>query len=348
MEGTALVSQRSSRSPATEDLSGRQKVAVLCLALGSDLAAQITQRLGTEEVDAISFEIARMESISPQIVEAVLEEWLTRIMVADSLAAGGLDMAREILEKAFGARKAQQVLERIQGQLHTIGLQRLRNVDPRQMATLLRGEHPQSVALILAHLEPQHTAAILKDLEPGLAAESVYRMAKMEKVQPELLNLVERSLSSDTDLTMTSGLTTSGGPAAVAGILNLVPSTLERTLLETVTTRDPALTEQIRNLMFVFEDIGTLDARALQRLLRDVDVKQLALALKAASAELRTKLTSAMSQRAVQALNDEIELLGPARLRDVEAAQTAIVAVVRQLEDAGEIVIGGGEDDVVL
>lgn len=347
MEGTALISQRSSRS-GPEDLSGRQKVAVLCLALGSDLAAQITQRLGTEEVDAISFEIARMESISPQIVEAVLEEWLTRIMVADSLAAGGLDIAREILEKAFGSRKAQQVLERIQGQLHTIGLQRLRNVDPRQMATLLRGEHPQSVALILAHLEPQHTAAILKDLEPGLAAEAVYRMAKMEKVQPELLNLVERSLSSDTDLTMTSGLTTSGGPAAVAGILNLVPSTLERTLLETVTSRDPALTDQIRNLMFVFEDIGTLDARALQRLLRDVDVKQLALALKAASAELKTKLTSAMSQRAVQALNDEIELLGPARVRDVESAQAAIVAVVRQLEDAGEIVIGGGEDDVVL
>jgi flagellar motor switch protein FliG len=320
---------------------------VLCLALGSDLAAQITQRLGSEEVDAISFEIARMESISPQIVEAVLEEWLTRIMVADSLAAGGLDIAREILEKAFGARKAQQVLERIQGQLHTIGLQRLRNVDPRQMATLLRGEHPQSVALILAHLEPQHTAAILKDLEPGLAAEAVYRMAKMEKVQPELLNIVERSLSSDTDLTVTAG-TTSGGPAAVAGILNLVPSTLERTLLETVTARDPGLTDQIRNLMFVFEDIGSLDGRALQRLLRDVDVKQLALALKAASGELKAKLTGAMSQRAVQALNDEIELLGPARVRDVEAAQAAIVAVVRQLEDAGEIVIGGGEDDVVL
>ena len=348
MEGTALVARGSSRSSANEDLSGRQKVAVLCLALGSDLAAQITQRLGADEVDAISFEIARMESISPQVVETVLDEWLTRILVADSLAAGGLDIAREILEKAFGSRKAQQVLERIQGQLHTIGLQRLRNVDPRQMATLLRGEHPQSIALILAHLEPQHTAAILKDLEPGLASEAIYRMAKMEKVQPELLNLVERSLSSDTDLTITSGLSTSGGPAAVAGILNLVPSTLERALLEKVTERDAPLTETIRNLMFVFEDIGSLDARALQRLLRDVDVKQLALALKAASGDLKTKLTGAMSQRAVQALNDEIELLGPARLRDVEAAQAAIVAVVRQLEDAGEIVIGGGEDDVVL
>lgn len=348
MEGTALATRGSTRAPAPEDLSGRQKVAVLCLALGSDLAAQITQRLGTDEVDAISFEIARMESISPQVVDGVLEEWLTRILVADSLASGGLDVAREILEKAFGQRKAQQVLERIQGQLHTIGLQRLRNVDPRQMATMLRGEHPQSIALILAHLEPQHTAAILKDLEPGLASETIYRMAKMEKVQPELLNLVERALSADTDLTISSGLTTSGGPAAVANILNLVPSTLERTLLETVSARDQALTDQIRNLMFVFEDIGSLDSRALQRLLRDVDVKQLALALKAASADLKAKLTGAMSQRAVQALNDEIEMLGPARVRDVEAAQSAIVAIVRQLEDAGEIVIGGGEDDVVL
>jgi flagellar motor switch protein FliG len=346
--GTALATTRSGRGVSVEDLSGRQKVAVLCLALGSDIAAQITQRLANDEVDAISFEIARMESISPHVVDGVLEEWLTRIMVADSLASGGLEAAREILEKAFGSKKASQVLERIQGQLHTIGLQRLKHVDARQLATMLRGEHPQSIALILAHLEPHHTAGVLKDLDPALAADVVFRMARMEKVQPELLNLVERSLSADTDLTMQAGLTTSGGPAAVANILNLVPSTLERTLLDNVAERDQGLVDQIRNLMFVFEDIGGLDNRALQRLLRDVDVKQLALALKAASNDLKTKLTSAMSQRAVQALNDEIEMLGPARVRDVEAAQSAIVAIVRQLEDAGEIVVGGGEDDVVL
>lgn len=348
MESTALATRGTPGRLTAEDLNGRQKVAVLCLALGSDLAAQLTQRLASDEVDAISFEIARMESISPDVVDGVLEEWLTRTMVADSLASGGIDAAREILEKAFGARKAAQVLERIQGQLQSIGLQRLRNVDARQIATMLRGEHPQSMALILAHLESQHTAAVLKDLEPELAAEVIYRMAKMEKVQPELIQLVERSLSADADLTMQTGLTTSGGPAAVAGILNHVPSTVERTLLDNVAAKDQALAEQIRNLMFVFEDIGGLDSRALQRLLRDVDVKQLALALKAASSELKEKLTGAMSQRAVQALNDEIEMLGPARVRDVEAAQAAIVAIVRQLEEAGEIVVGGGEDDVVL
>lgn len=350
MESTALATRgsSSSRMASVDGLSGRQKVAVLCLALGSDIAAQITQRLGSEEVDTISFEIARMENISQQVVEGVLEEWLTRIQVADSLASGGLDAAREILEKAFGSKKADQVLERIQGQLHTIGLQRLRNVEPRQMAAMLRGEHPQSIALILAHLEPHDTVGILKDLEVDLAAEVVYRMAKMERVQPELLSLVERALSADTDLTVQTGLSTPGGPAAVAGILNLVPSTMERALLDNIASRDVGLVDVIRSLMFVFEDIGELDKRALQRLLRDVDVKQLALALKAASNDLKDKLTSAMSQRAVQALNEELELMGPARVRDVEAAQAAIVGIVRQLEDAGEIVVGGGEDDVVL
>ncbi len=347
MAGTALATRAPARH-SVDDLTGREKVAVLCLALGTDLAAQITQRLPADDVDAISYEIARMENVSQEIVDGVLDEWLTRIVVADSLASGGLEAAREILEKAFGQRKAQQYLERIQGQLHPVGLQRLRNVDARQIATLLRGEHPQAIALILAHLDPPHTAGILKDLDPELAAETMYRMAKMEKVQPELLHLVERSLSADADLTVSSGTTTPGGPAAVAAIMNLVPPTLERTLLDTVSARDQALSDQIRNLMFVFEDIGTLDSRALQRLLRDVDLKQLALALKAASPDLKTKLTGAMSQRAVQALNDEIDTLGPSRLRDVEAAQTAIVAVVRQLEEAGEIVIGGGEDDVVL
>lgn len=350
--GTTAIAPRPSTAlaaSAEHGLTGPQKVAVLCLALGSDMAAQITQRLASDEIDTISFEIARMDSISPGVVDGVLDEWLTRITVAESLASGGLEAAREILEKAFGTRKAQSVLERIQGQLHnTIGLQRLRNADPRQLGTMLRDEHPQTIALILAHLDPQHTAAVLKELEAPVAGEAVFRMAKMEKVQPELLQVVENSLSADADLTAQQGLSTSGGPAAVAAILNHVSSTLERALLEHVSAKDQGLSEQIRNLMFVFEDLSTLDTRAMQRLLRDVDVKQLAVALKAASQELKDAMTGAMSQRAVQALNDEMELLGPVRVRDVEAAQTAIVAIVRQLEDSGEIVIGGGDNDMVV
>ncbi|HEX4882607.1 MAG TPA: flagellar motor switch protein FliG [Casimicrobiaceae bacterium] len=329
-------------------LSGRQKAAILCLALGSDVAASITQTLTQEEVDAISFEIARMSSVSPEVVDTVLDEWMTRLMVADSLAQGGVEAAREILEKAFGPRKAQQVLERIQGQLqNTIGLHRLRNADAQHLGQMLAGEHPQTIALILAHLDPQHTAAILKELDTSIGAEVVFRMAKMEKVQPELLMLIERSLSADADLTASQGMSSSGGPAAVASVLNYVAASLEKVLLDGVASMDQVLCDQIKNLMFVFEDIGTLDARALQRLLRDVDSKELALALKAASADLRSKITGAMSQRAVQALSDEMEMLGAVRMRDVEGAQANIVAMVRKLEEAGEIVLGGGDDDMV-
>jgi flagellar motor switch protein FliG len=347
---TALATRSSTRAPVVdlETLSGRQKVAILCLTLGSDTAARLTQKLSADEVDAISFEIARMESISPDLVNAVLDDWLTRIRAADTLATGGLEVAKEILEKAFGGRKASMVLERISGQLeNTIGLHRLRHADPLQLGQMLSGEHPQTIALILSHLEPQQTAAVLKELDSEIGSEVVYRMAKMEKVQPELLQLVERSLSADTDLTVTQG-SASGGPAAVAAVLNNVAASLESVLLDGVAAKDAALCEEIKNLMFVFEDIASLDNRALQRLLRDVDSKELALALKAASHDLREKITGAMSQRAVQALTDEMEMMGPVRMRDVETAQTNIVGMVRRLEEAGEIVISGGDDDLVV
>ena len=347
---TALAHRQSSMDlsdPST--MSGRQKAAILCLALGSDMAAKVTQKLLPDEVDALSFEIARVEQISPDVVDSVLEEWLTRIRVADSLAQGGIDAAREILEKAFGSRKAGQVLERIQGQLqNTIGLHRLRNADPQQLGSMLAGEHPQTIAVILAHLDPQHTAAILKEIDTNIGSEVVFRMARMEKVSPELIMLIERTLSADADLTATQGMSASGGPAAVASVLNYVAASLEKVLLDGVGAIDQGLCDEIKNLMFVFEDLTGLDSRALQRLLRDVDSKELALALKAASTELRDKITGAMSQRAVQALNDEMEMMGPVRMKDVEGAQANIVAMVRRLEEAGEIVLGGGDDDVVL
>jgi flagellar motor switch protein FliG len=336
---TALV-----RREENETMNGRQKVAVLCMALGTDAAAKLTQKLGPDEVDAISFEIARMENVSGPMVDGILDEWLTRMLAADSLAAGGLEIAREILEKAFGARKAQAVLERIQSQLtNSIGLHRLRHADPQQLGNMLRGEYPQTIALILAHLEPQHTAAVLKDIEPEIGADVVYRMARMEKVSPELLQIIEKSLSVETDLSVGQG-TASGGPAAVAQVLNFVNSSLEKVLLDGVASRDAALCEQIKNLMFVFEDIATLDSRAMQRLLREIDSKELALALKAASEDLRKKIQGAMSQRAVAALTDEMEMMGPARLRDVETAQTNIVGIVRRLEEAGEIILGGDDE----
>jgi flagellar motor switch protein FliG len=344
--GTALA-RTAHNSPET--LTSRQKVAIVCMALGSDAAAKLTQKMSPEDVDAISFEIARMDNVSGLAVESVLDEWLARMLAADSLASGGLQVAREILEKAFGSRKAGQVLERIQSQLtSSAGLHRLRNADPQQLGNMVRGEHPQTIALILAHLDPQHTASVLKELDTEVGSEVVYRIARMEKVSPEVIQIIERSLGSETELNVTQGMSTSGGPAAVAAVMNFTTASLEKALLDGVHVKDAALCEQIKNLMFVFEDVGSLDNKALQRLLRDVDSKELALALKVASDDLKGKIMGAMSQRAVQALTDEMELMGPSRLKDVEAAQTNIVGIVRRLEEAGEIIIGGGDDDLVL
>jgi flagellar motor switch protein FliG len=331
------------------DLSGRQKAAILCMLLGTERAAEITQRLAPEEVEVISFEIARLEHVSALTVDAVLREWGEIVRAADSLAGGGFDYAREILEKAFGANKAREVLRRIQAQLaDSAGLHRLRNADPQQLGATLRGEHPQTIGLILAHLEPAHTAAVLKELPSALGSEVILRMARMEKVSPEMLQLIERSLGSETDLTSSQGMTTSGGPQAVAAVLNLISPSLEKELLDGVAMHDAELCAEIKNLMFVFEDLVRLDDRSLQRLLREVDSKALALALKVASDELKERILGVMSQRAVTALQEEMEFMGPVKLRDVENAQSTIVNQVRELEDAGEVVITGGSDDLVI
>jgi flagellar motor switch protein FliG len=318
------------------------------MVLGTEAASQITQKLATEEVEQISYEIARMDRVSSEATDAVLAEWLDVMLAADSIAAGGMDVAREVLERAFGQQKAQGMLKRIQSQIsETAGLHRLRNADPQQLGNMLRGEHPQTVALILAHLAAPHTAAVLKELDPTFGAEVVLRVARMEKVSPDMLTLIERSILTETDLAPAQGLTTSGGPAVVADVLILIAPSLEKAIMKGVEASDPALCEQIRNLMFVFEDVVSLDDRSLQRLLREVDVKELALALKSASNEVKNKIMGGMSQRASAALKEEMEMLGPARKRDIEAAQTAIVAMIRKLEDAGEIVVGGGADDIV-
>jgi flagellar motor switch protein FliG len=331
------------------DLTGRQKVAVLCMALGPEFAAKIAQQLNPEEMEAISFEIARLENVTGQMADSVLKEWHETIRAADFLAEGGVDYAREILERAFGKDKAEDMLNRIETQLaDTAGLHRLRKADPQQLGNMLRNEHPQTIALILAHLEPAHTAAVLKEIEAAVGVEVIYRMARMEKISPDMLQLIERSLANETDLQVTQGMSASGGPKAVAAVLNLVVPSLEKDLLERLQQRDPELCEQVKNQMFMFEDIIGLDDRSVQRLLREVDTKELALALKAASEELRKRIMGAMSTRAVEALREEMDFLGPVRVRDVETAQTKIVSQVRLLEEAGEIVITAGGDDVLL
>lgn len=338
----------ASRTSARESLTGLQKAAVLCTVIGAESAAKVTQQLAQDEVEAISFEIARLGRIDREVADAILNEWIELMLAADSLTTGGLEFARDVLERAYGPVKAAAMLKRIQNQLQdTAGLHLLRNADPTQLGSMLRGEHAQTIALILSHLQPAQTANVLREFPAETGAEVVYRMARMEKVSPEMLQLIERSMWTE-DLAPSQGLSSSGGPQAVAAILNVMPSSLEKELMEGVHRRDAALCEQIRNLMFVFEDIVTVDDRAIQRLLREIEAKELALALKGASPELQGKIMGAMSQRAVASLKEEMEMMGPTKKRDVEAAQANVVAALRRLEEAGEVVLGGGADDLVL
>ena len=348
MTGMVLADKGASLTAA--DLTGPQKVAVLCMALGAEEAVKLTQSLSPDEAEEISFHIAQMEQVSSSTVEAVFNEWADMAVAVDSLAVGGLGYATEVLHKAFGAPKATQTLTRIQSQLaDSAGLNRLRSADPGQLASTLRGEHPQTIALVLAHLEAQQTATVIRELEPMLGGEVMYRMGRMEKVAPDMMLLVEKALSNEADLSFTRGLKAAGGPDAVASVLNHVSGTLEKDLLDRINERDAALCEQIKNLMFVFEDLVKLDDKSLQRLLREVEARVLSLALKSAKEELRNRIMGGMSQRAVTALKDEMAMMGAVRVRDVEAAQAQIVAQVRALEAAGEIQLStGGTEDAFI
>jgi flagellar motor switch protein FliG len=331
------------------DLSGRQKTAILLMAIGEESSASVTKALPPDEVEAISFEIAKMDRVEPDLVQDVLHEWQETERAAFSLAQGGVSYAKRILEKAFGSQKASTILKRIESQLHDeISLTHLRNADPSQLTAVLRNEHPQIIALILAYLDPEQTAAVLKEIEPQTGSDILYRMARMEKVLPEALKVIEDSLGADSDLSSLVGdSSAAGGPEAVAEVLNLTAAGLEKELIEALASQDQELADQVKDLMFVFEDITKLDDAGITRILRDVDTKQLALALKVASDELKEKIMGTLSTRAKDALVEEMEFLGPVRVSDVEQAQSDIVRTARALEEAGEIVIGASDDAVV-
>jgi len=332
-----------------EGMSGAQKGAVLCMALGAERSAKILQLLSAREVEVISKEIAGLPVVESEKVANVLAEFQHVSRAVDSVAHGGVDYAQEILESALGSSKAKVILERIQEQLADTGLKRLRNAAPEVLAGILRGEHPQTIALILAHLDGRQASSVIAGMEPEFASEVLYRIARMDKISPEMLLVVESGLSSKTDLSLSEEMTLSGGPQAVAKLLNLTGGTLEKQLLEGIETRSNDIADQIKSLMFVFEDLLLIDARGIQRILRDVDAKDLALALKAASNELKQHIRSNMSDRAGQALEEEIEMLGPVRVKDVEAAHARIIEIVRLLSDSGEIMISGrgGSDDII-
>ena len=337
------------RKKSAQSLTGAQKCAVLCVALGEQEAAKILQQLGPEEVEQVTREIASMQAVEADLVEAVLREFQNVSEAAQSVARGGVRYAQQVLEQALGPTRAQAVLARIQEQVNESGLKRLKKASPEVLAGILRGEHPQTIALILAHLEVRQAAAVVSAMDPALASEVLYRVARMEKISPEILAVVEAGLSSKADVSLSQEMTLSGGPASVAKLLNLTAAGLEKQLLETIGQKNSDVAGEIRSLMLVLEDLIQIDGKSMQRILREVDAKELALALKAASPELKKHIQSNMSERAAGAMDEEIEMLGAVRVKDVEEAHTHIIEIVRSLQDSGEILMGGrgGDDDII-
>lgn len=331
-----------------DQLSGPQKVAILMMAIGEEASSVVTDQMSADEMEQISLEIARLERVSPDLVAAVVDEWEQSEKAAFSIAQGGVDYARKLLERSYGEVKAAQMLKRIESQLtDQLSLTHLRRADPQQLTALIRHEHPQLIALILAYLDPSQTAAVLREMDTELGGDVVARVATMDKIFPDVLEVVHHYLGTESDLAITGDGAKAGGPQAVAEVLNLVGTTKEKELLDGVASYDVDLSVQIKNLMFVFEDIQRLDATAITRLLRDVETRELAIALKVASEDLKETIMSSMSGRAREALMEETEFLGPVRASDVQVAQAAVVALVRQLEEMGELVLGGGDDEVI-
>lgn len=345
MAVAALPAPKKTEAP----MPGIRKAAILCMTLGRERAADIMKLLNAQEVEELGREIAVTSAVAPETVQTVLEEFRGVFQAAEAAARGGVIIAQEILERALGSQRAKQILERIQEQIADTGLRRLRKAAPEVLTSVLRGEHPQTIALILAHLDARQSAGVITNMDQSIAGDVLYRVARMDKISPEMLALVEGGLANKTDLSLAQEMTTSGGPQTVAKLLNLTGGSLEKTLLEAIDRRSPDIATQVKNLMFVFEDLKLLDGKSVQRLLREIDGKELALALKAASEELKQHIFGNMSERAAAALKEELEFMGPVKVRDVEAAHTRIIEVLRTLEDQGEILISGrgGEDDVI-
>jgi len=331
-------------------LPGPRKAAIVMVALGSDASSQILKNLDEHEVERLSTEIARLDNVTPEIREAVLEEFHNIAVAQQYISQGGIDYAKEILESALGPRKAKEILEKVQQTIRTTGFNLLENVDPKQLVNFIQKEHPQTIALLLAHMEPGSAAAIVSALPQELQVDVATRIATMESISPDTLDQVEEVLVGQVKSLFGGDVSEIGGVKAVAEMLNSVDRGTEKNILGNLERENPELATEIKSLMFVFEDVLLIDDRSMQRVLKEVDTKELGMALKGASEELQTKFFRNMSSRAAEMIKEDMEFMGPVRLKDVEEVQQRIVDVVRRLEEDGEIVISGrgGDEEIVV
>ncbi len=333
-----------------ESLTQMQKAAVALIAFGPEVSALVLKGMTENDLEAITIEIANLRDVPNEVEAKVIEECHQIFMARQYISQGGVDFAREILEKAVGYGRAKDILNRLETTIRSTGFSLLKDIDPKQLTGFLQNEHPQTIALILTQLTSTHAAAVLAELSPELQGEVSFRIATMEKIAPDILREIEQTLEGHFEQSTGGEMSTSGGAKALAEILNLIDTSAEKNVLQSLEAGDADLAAEIKNMMFVFDDIVLLDDRSVQRLLKEVETKDLSLALKAASDEVKTKIFSNVSERVSVMIKEEMEFMGPTRLSDVEAAQTRIVEAVRRLEEEGQIIISGrgGKEDVIV
>lgn len=334
---------------ANDGLNGVQKAAVLLIALGPEKSAAIFKHLKEEEIEELTLEIANTRSISPQEKEDVLNEFYQVCLAQQYIAEGGIGYAKELLEKALGEEKAQDVISKLTASLQVRPFEFIRKTDPSQVLSFIQDEHPQTIAMILSYLSPAQSAMILGALIPEKQADVAKRIAMMDRTSPEVIKEVERVLERKLATLLNQDYTIAGGVDSIVEILNTVDRGTEKHIMESLEIEQPELADEIRKKMFVFEDILLLDDRAIQRVLRDVDNNDLGVALKGANEEVQNVIFKNLSKRLAAMIKEDMEFMGPVRMKDVEEAQQKIVGIIRKLEDSAEIVISrGGGDEIVV
>ena len=332
-----------------EELKGIQKAAILLIALGPEKSSLIFKHLKEEEIEDLTLEIANTKSVTPKVKEKVINEFYEVCLAQQYIAEGGINYAKELLEKALGTDKALDVIGRLTASLQVKPFEFVKKTDASQLLNFIQDEHPQTIALILSYLSAGQAATILGALVPEKQADVARRIATMDRTSPDVIKEVERVLESKLSSLVNQDYTIIGGVDAVVDILNTVDRGTEKHIMETLEVEEPELADEIRKKMFVFEDILLLDDRAIQRVLRDVDNNDLAIACKGSTEEVQNAIFGNMSKRLAEMIKEDMEFMGPVRMKDVEEAQQKIVNIIRKLEDSGEIVISrGGGDEIVV
>ncbi len=330
-------------------LSGRQKAAILLISLGPDVSAQIFKHLRDEEIEQLTLEIANVRKVDSLDKDSILAEFHQICLAQEYISQGGINYAKEILEKALGSAKTAEILNKLTATLQVRPFDFARKADPAQILNFIQNENSQTIALVLSYLQSDQSAIILSSLPQDIQADVAKRIALMDSTSPDVINQVERILEQKLSATVTQDYTNAGGIESIVKILNGVDRGTERTILDSLEIQDPELAEEIKKRMFVFEDIVNIDNRSIQRIIRDIENVDLQLSLKVASEEVREVIYRNMSKRMADSFKEEMEFMGPVRLRDVEEAQTRIVSTIRRLEEAGEIIIArGGGDDIIV